>query len=173
MSTYYRRDDTVQDALGNAISGVDVYYCTQPANTSTNPPSPLATVYSDSTGDAASNPQVTDGFGHAVAYATPGTYTIVYASPTIVTTILEDQEIVAPNQSVAVNAEVPSGTINGTNLVFSLSIAPNPSTSLILYVGGLVQRQGIDYTLSSNIITFTSGAQPHTSGNIFAVYDHV
>jgi lysophospholipase L1-like esterase len=87
-----RRDDWLQNAQGQALSGGLVYYCLQPANTGTIPPSPLANVYADSSGTPAANPQVTDGFGHAVAYIDNSQlYTIVYVHPQMGKIVLPDQ----------------------------------------------------------------------------------
>src|SRR6202012_6041921 len=54
MTSSFRRDDYVQDALGNAISGANVYVTSQPTNTGHFndddiwvPPSPLVQLYSD------------------------------------------------------------------------------------------------------------------------------
>jgi hypothetical protein len=54
---YYRRDDWLQNAQGQALAGGRVYYCSQPANTGTVPPSPLVQVYADSIGTPASRPR--------------------------------------------------------------------------------------------------------------------
>ncbi len=60
-----RDDRWVADALGVALAGAQVYWCTQPASTTANPPSPLATIYTDSTGTTPlTQPVLTDGFGH-------------------------------------------------------------------------------------------------------------
>jgi hypothetical protein len=53
------------------------------------------------------------------------------------------------------DAEIPSGTINGSNVTFTLQNAPDPALSLFFCRNGLVQLAGVDYSLSSNIITFT------------------
>lgn len=68
--------------------------------------------------------------------------------------------------------EVPTGTVNGVNLVFTLSAAPNPANSLQLYKDGMFQTAGagVDYTLATNTITFEAGNAPQTGDNLFAVY---
>jgi hypothetical protein len=52
------------------------------------------------------------------------------------------------------DGEVPGGTIDGVNKVFTLAHAPNPALSLVLDYSGAIQEQGADYTLSGNTITF-------------------
>lgn len=66
------------------------------------------------------------------------------------------------------DAEVPAGAINGSNTVFTLLRAPNPLQSLQLYLNGALQTQGIDYTLSTNTITFT--VAPTTGEGFIAWY---
>ncbi len=45
-----------------------------------------------------------------------------------------------------------TGTVDGANDIFSTS-APIESGSETVYINGLAQRQGVDYTLSDNIVT--------------------
>ncbi len=47
-----------------------------------------------------------------------------------------------------IDAEVPAGTVNGSNTAFTLANVPNPPTSLALFRNGLLLTQGGDYTLS-------------------------
>jgi hypothetical protein len=54
----------------------------------------------------------------------------------------------------AVTQEVPTGTINGTNTTFTLSAAPSPASSLLLFLNGVEQLPGTDYTLSGSTITY-------------------
>ena len=53
--------------------------------------------------------------------------------------------------------ETPAGTVNGSNVTFTLANAPSPAASLQLFQDGVLQIQGTDYTLSGNTITFTNG----------------
>ncbi len=69
-----------------------------------------------------------------------------------------------------IDSEVPLGTIDGTNTVFSLSNSPNPSTSLMLFVNGVLQANGSDYSLASYRITFGSGSKPHAGDVLQASY---
>ena len=50
--------------------------------------------------------------------------------------------------------EIPNGTIDGTNRVFTLVNIPNPSISLKLFYNGLILQQGgtLDYTVYGNSI---------------------
>lgn len=69
-----------------------------------------------------------------------------------------------------IDGETPQGTINGSNASFILANVPNPSTSLALFRNGLLQSQGVDYTLSANSITFLSASIPQTSDILLASY---
>jgi hypothetical protein len=60
----------------------------------------------------------------------------------------------------------PSGTIDGNNLVFTLSSAPNPSTSLKLYKNGLMLSQNADYTIGGTTITFSGQATTAQVGDL-------
>ena len=68
--------------------------------------------------------------------------------------------------------EVPSGSINGSNAVFTLVNTPDPSTSLMLFKNGLLQRAGAsnDFLLSGSSITFNSGAIPIAGDILEATY---
>lgn len=104
MSTFFRYDLTLNAANGFALTGVIVYVCTQPAITTTIPPSPLATIYSDNAGtdpiDQVNAPLETDGNGNAFFYAATGTYTVVYFDPSNGITpnpmVFADQQVVSP-----------------------------------------------------------------------------
>jgi len=69
-----------------------------------------------------------------------------------------------------VDAETPSGTINGVNVAFTLVQAPNPSASLGVYLNGIHLEAGLDYTLSSNSITFIAGVVPQTGDVLVCSY---
>jgi hypothetical protein len=63
--------------------------------------------------------------------------------------------------SSAPTGEAPSGTINGSNVTFTLSRSPS---LLLLFLNGLLQQSsGADYSLSGSTITMTN---PPISGDI-------
>ena len=68
------------------------------------------------------------------------------------------------------DSEVPSGTVNGSNVTFALANAPSPAASLELYRNGLLLRQGSDYQISSNTITFFVSAVPQSGDLLLAYY---
>lgn len=65
--------------------------------------------------------------------------------------------------------ETPSGTINGSNAVFTLAHTPSPTASLQLFLNGAFQTAaGTDYTLATATITF--GSAPLTGSILRAFY---
>lgn len=76
-----------------------------------------------------------------------------------------------------IDDETPSGTTNGTNPVFTLSGTPviqtstsPPQASLLLFRNGLRLRNGLDYDLSVNTITFRSCCVPSSGDILTASY---
>lgn len=121
--SFFRKDGTVNTAQGVGLSGVDVYVCTQPASTGSIPPSPLATIYADSSGTPLANPVETDGLGNFFFYAATGTYTIVINDSLnrIEEQIFPDQQVVSPGGG--------SVTSVGLTAPAEFSVAGSPVTS--------------------------------------------
>ncbi len=70
---------------------------------------------------------------------------------------------------VFVDAEMPTGAVDGSNNVFTLSGSPSPSVSLQVFRNGILQRSGVDYSLTGATVTFLSGAIPQ-SGDVVQTY---
>lgn len=165
-----RDDRYVTDAQGRALAGAVVYYCTQPASAGSIPPSPLATVYSDIGGDAGDNPVYTDGFGHSFAYLDDSQlYTVVVDHPLFGDNpvILEDQAIPATGGGGAQTpfAGIPSGTIDGTNRVFTLTnggvaLTTDPTAGTVIAWLNFPLVNGLGYTISGHTITYAVAPQP-------------
>lgn len=68
-----------------------------------------------------------------------------------------------------VDGEVPTGTIDGVNVTFTLAGLP-VSGSVHLYLNGLRQRPTTDFSVAGNVITYTAGAKPSTGDNHVADY---
>jgi len=66
--------------------------------------------------------------------------------------------------------ETPSGTLNGSNVTFTISNTPSPSASFELFLNGVFQRPSIDYTISGATITYT--VAPKSSDTHTARYTH-
>ena len=110
-------------------------------------------------------PAATPGANGAVAYTSS---TGVVSWLTLTNPINQS----APTVPSFTDGEVPTGTVNGTNAVFTLTTAPNPAVSLLLQRNGLVLVQGAsgDYTLSGNTVTFNTEATPSTGDSLQASY---
>lgn len=67
-----------------------------------------------------------------------------------------------------VDAETPSGVVDGTNAVFTLAHAPSPAASLQLFRNGLLMRATVDYALSGQTITFAAGSIPQMGDSLIA-----
>jgi hypothetical protein len=72
-----------------------------------------------------------------------------------------------------VDAEVPSGIMNGVNVGFTLANAPNPAMSLRLYKNGILLQQNYDYTLTGSSIVFANTSiAPQPGDTLTAYYRH-
>ncbi len=123
---FFRYDFTITNAIGEALPDVVAYVCTQPANTSVIPPSPLATIYSNSSGTPLVNPVIADGNGNGFFYAASGLYTILYDDPfdRIPVQIYPDQNVPTPGSGGG------SGTVTSVALTTPafLSVTGSPIT---------------------------------------------
>jgi len=68
------------------------------------------------------------------------------------------------------DGETPTGTITGVNTTFQLASVPSPAGSLNLYRNGLLMKQGTDYTLSANTISFFLASTPQPGDTLLASY---
>lgn len=68
--------------------------------------------------------------------------------------------------------EIPGGDIDGVNTIFSSSNVPIPQTAMMLFVNGVLQRQGADsdYIISGSIINMLS--PPLLESNIIMNYPY-
>jgi|ERR1700734_499143 len=134
MTTYYRLDGWIQSQTGACIPNGAVAVLTQPATTSAQPGSPLATTYADNAGaDPITNPLTADSLGHYECYVAEGLYTLqLYGAGIIGQIVLTDQ---------LVNAPAGSGTGTVTSVALTtptyLTVAGSPiTTSGTLAVSG-------------------------------------
>ncbi len=59
-----------------------------------------------------------------------------------------------------IDLELPAGLVNGSNATFTLSQAPFPASSIQLHRNGILLKQGLDFTLAGNVVTFAGSAIP-------------
>ncbi len=93
ITNYYRSDGWVKNVNGPAVPGAQIYVCSQPANVSFLPPTPLALIYADAGLTPITQPIITDGFGHYDFYALPGLYAVIVAYGGNVQQVYPDQSI--------------------------------------------------------------------------------
>lgn len=98
----------------------------------------------------------------------PGWVTYVTTSGSL---ILYNGTTWSPIVAGAVQAEVPSGAINGSNLNYSISFIPYPIGSFQLYVNGIFQIPAVNYTLTTTALVM--GVAPSNGSTLFAVYTYV
>jgi hypothetical protein len=124
----YRYQGLWINPQGYAMAGGLVYVCGQPNSISptdpTIPPSPLANLFTDSTGSVpAANPVQVDGNGNFFFYAAPNVYTLVFFDPVgrmLTPVVFPDIEVVSPG----------GGTVSSVALTVpsELSVSGSPIT---------------------------------------------
>jgi hypothetical protein len=150
-----RLDRTVQTAQGQAVAGARVYFLTQPANV--NGLTPLANVYSSTSGTPAANPQITDGLGQVGCYLDNAQlYTIVVISPFIETQVYPDQNLGNSPSTSNSFQQVPAGAIDGVNRVFTLAVVP---VLLFFQYNSGVLVKNVGYTIAGNVVTLAVAPQ--------------
>ena len=144
-----RYDGVVQGEQGIPASGATIVVCTQPANVTSTPCTPLANLYTDTTLTAAApNPLNSDGLGNFHFYAAPGMYTLQIYGPGINTYTMTDVllpinpsnaqfgSVSATSLSVGGNASI-TGTLTAGSLAASLAATSNAQlkgTGVVPYV---------------------------------------
>jgi hypothetical protein len=68
--------------------------------------------------------------------------------------------------------DIPTQPVDGINTTFTLSFSPYPQSALMLFLNGVLQRQGndSDYVLSSSTVSFVNGLVPRSGSNVTATY---
>src|SRR5580700_11382575 len=139
----------LQNPMGQAIAGAQVYFLTQPANTQSL--TPLAQVYSSSTGGAVSQPISTNGFGSCTAYLSPGVYTVCYVSQYTGTSWLADQNIIVGGGYLPLSGGSLSGSLTVPSLIDS-SLGSGTSAVCPNGVGGALTTSGCASGTDSNAV---------------------
>lgn len=121
MAQYVRYDGIAIGDRGTPVGGASVAVCTQPASTGTQPCSPLASLFSTTSGTTLANPVTADPLGNFHFYAAPGLYTIQIYSPQIQTPSVQ--------ADVSVACSISSGCTHSGTETFC-------NQNGVLYVGG-------------------------------------
>jgi hypothetical protein len=69
--------------------------------------------------------------------------------------------------NIVMAPEIPSGTVDGTNAVFTLSSTPYSPTAVLVFVDGLAQPPA-NYSVSGTSLTFVT--PPAASQDVMAWY---
>lgn len=169
-----RDDRWLADAQGRALAGAQVYWCYQPATTPSGPPpSPLAAIYSNLGGTPLTQPVLTDGFGHAVAYMDDSIfYTVVLYHPLFGANpvVLTDQRLGGGGggSSYVPFEGIPAGTIDGTNRTFTLTNAGTPLTLNPVQAEVVLNMPlipGLGYSLIGTTVIYANAPQPASGGS--------
>lgn len=64
--------------------------------------------------------------------------------------------------------ETPAGAVNNVNTVFTASQVPSSAAAFSLYLDGLIQDQGVDYTLVGAVATFA--VAPNFAQEVYCTY---
>jgi hypothetical protein len=70
-------------------------------------------------------------------------------------------------QTSFVNSEVPTGSVNGVNVTFTLANTP-VTGSVQVFLNGVRQKLTTDYTIATGTITFVTA--PYTGDDVTVVY---
>jgi hypothetical protein len=120
IPAFWRINEWVKAANGYAMANGQVFFCTQPANTTSYPPTPLATLYADPFGlTPISQPLVCDGYGYVSAYVAAGTYTMVVALSNVIQNVYPDQ----------------SYGLSSAQITLETNGVPNPNQGVLNIVG--------------------------------------
>lgn len=195
----FRRDGTVQNTVGVALAGVSVAVLNQPADTTTQPGTPLASLFTDSTGvTPLTNPVTTDNLGNYFFYAAVGTYTIqIYGTPLLDQQVFPDQEVVSPGGGsvTSVALTVPAEfTVAGSPITSSGTLAVSKATQNantfwagpssgaaaaptfraiaaadISAIAGTVTSVALTATTPTDILTASIGGSPVTTAGTLAL----
>jgi hypothetical protein len=69
-----------------------------------------------------------------------------------------------------VDGDTITGIVDGANTTFSLSAVPNPAASLVFYRNGMLQKAGLDFTLTNSSIQFFTASTPQPGDTLLASY---
>lgn len=99
------------------------------------------------------------------------TSTTVLDTDTILSAIekLQAQINSIPVLPTYIAQEIPTGTIDGTNTIFDLTHSAILNTEMV-FVQGILKFRGIDYTITTNIITFITA--PTIGVDVRVTYMH-
>jgi len=69
-----------------------------------------------------------------------------------------------------IDAETPTGTLDGVNGAFALSHVASPPSSVAVYRNGVRLSSGTDYTITGSALNFLSGQTPQQGDILLCSY---
>lgn len=72
--------------------------------------------------------------------------------------------------STFVDGETPTGPINSSNTTYTLAQTPNPSSSLVLMLNGMILTPSVDFTLAGQTVSLALRGPPQTGDVLLASY---
>jgi hypothetical protein len=158
-----RVQNIVLDSVSRPVSGASVAVLTQPANTSTQPGSPLASIFQDSAGlIPMTNPTTTDGLGNYDFYVAAGVYTLqiygnkIYSATSPQQLLIPDTQVpLLVTPSTASAGQFVSGMDANGNLLYG---TPTNSTVVV----NTNAQSGTSYTVlntdAGKLVTFNNAS---------------
>jgi len=142
-----RHDGIALGEQGKPVAGATIVVCTQPANVTVAPCTPLASLYTDTTlSTPAPNPLTSDGLGNYHFYAAPGMYTVQIYGAGIHTYTTPD--VIPPMNPL--NAQVGSLTATNAISALTLSLGGNLSVGGNANVTGTLTAGNFNATLAGS-----------------------
>jgi hypothetical protein len=68
------------------------------------------------------------------------------------------------------DGDTMAGLVDGANASFGLSAVPTPASSLGVYRNGVLQKAGLDYTLSGSTVQFVTASTPQPGDTLLGSY---
>ncbi len=124
----------------------------------------LASLFSDNGVTPTGNPVMSDVNGRFSFYVATGTYDLTISGSGLTT--YTRKLLAIGSSAIPIVGETPSGVINGSNVFYTLANAPNPASSLALYLNG--DRQIGGFTVSG--LTLTLITAPQTGDQLYVDY---
>lgn len=157
------------------IADVRVSTTSNPNNSPLQPPNQTPIGESDVTGlvnDLGLRPLKGPGFssGRAAMINVSGGIDAVIGNPSDCVFVDGTSGPCGGSSPLFSDSEVPGGTIDGNNAVFTLANTPSPAASLTLFRNGIALKATVDYTLTGSTIQFLAGAVPQLGDTLLAWY---
>ena len=126
------------------------------------------------TGDLALRPVKGPGYsaGRAAAINTAGALEAVAGNPADCVLVDGTSAPCGGGGPQFADGELLTGVVDGTNNTFTLSGPPSPVSSLALFRNGIMQKPGVDYTLTGSTVAFVTASIPQSGDTVLASYRH-